>query len=185
MKREIINLVTTLFSVIVAALLISSCEQTMMDPTPSFDLGQTTLKSGNTKAPTPATPNFNLEVILRGEGNSFGHIKFRQDNDAAKIITLGVWIRDMEPNHDYLLQRAVDTNLDGECTSTTWLTLGKGLVMPPQPITTDDNGTGQEELWRDISAVPSGTAFDIHFQIIDAKTSAVVLSSDCYQYAVR
>src|SRR6476661_8806075 len=79
------------------------------------------------KAPTPANPNFNLEVILRGADNSFGHVKFRQGNNIAKIVTLDVWVRDLEPNHQYLLQRAVDTNLDGNCTSTTWLTLGKGL----------------------------------------------------------
>jgi hypothetical protein len=109
--------------------------------------------------------------------------KFRQDNDAAKIITLDTWVRDLKPNHEYLLQRAMDTNFDGNCTGTAWLTLGMGLT--PQSIITDDKGTGQEELWRDVSALATGATFDIHFQIIDAVTSAVVLTSDCYQYTIR
>ena len=50
---------------------------------------------------------------------------------------------------------------------------------------TDDKGTGREDLWRDVSSVATGTTFDIHFQIIDENTSAVVLTSDCYQYTVR
>jgi hypothetical protein len=130
-------------------------------------------------------PTFNLEVILRGEGGRFGHVKFRQDVDPSKIINLGTWVRDLEPNHQYLLQRAVDpiNVVDGNCTSTSWLTLGKGLT--PQSILTDDSGTGTEELWRDISMLASGSQFDIHFRVVDAVTMAVVLTSDCYQYAVR
>lgn len=134
---------------------------------------------------TANNPTFNLEVILRGEDGRLGHIKFRQDVDPSKIIVLDTWVRDLEPNHQYLLQRAVDAaNLvDGDCTSTSWLTLGKGLAS--QSILTDDNGKGSEELWRDVSAVASGASFDIHFRIVDATTMAVVLTSDCYQYVVR
>ena len=135
--------------------------------------------------PNAETPSFNLEVILRGEGKAFGLIKFRQDVDPAKIIKLDAWVRDLAPDHNYLLQRAVDpiNVVDGNCTSTSWLTLGKGLT--PQSIITDDNGTGREELWRDVTAVPSGSTFDIHFRIVDAVTMAVVLTSNCYQYTVR
>ncbi|MGZ3938178.1 MAG: hypothetical protein ACXVLT_05690 [Flavisolibacter sp.] len=140
-------------------------------------------QQGVSKAQTPASPNFNLEVSLRGEGSAFGLVKFRQENDAAKIITLGVWVRDLQPDHQYLLQRAVDTNLDGNCTGTAWLTLGKGLQA--QSITTDGTGTGREDLWRDVSAIATGSTFDIHFRVIDATTHAVVLTSDCYQYTVR
>jgi hypothetical protein len=98
---------------------------------------------------------------------------------------LGTWVRGLAPDHQYLLQRAVDAAnvVDGDCTSTSWLTLGKGLTQ--QSILTDDGGKGSEELWRDLSAVASGTAFDIHFRILDAATMAVVLTSDCYQYVVR
>jgi len=142
------------------------------------------LQGGNAKSSVKAeVPPFNLEVILRGEGKQFGHVKFRQDVDAAKIITLDTWIRDLKPNHEYLLQRAVDTNVDGNCTSAGWLTLGFGLA--PQSILTDNKGTGSEYLWRDVTAIPSGSAFDIHFRVIDAENSAVVLESDCYNYVVR
>jgi len=55
----------------------------------------------------------------------------------------------------------------------------------PQSILTDDKGKGNEELWRDVSSVPRGSTFDIHFRIVDASTMAVVLTSDCHQYTVR
>jgi hypothetical protein len=128
----------------------------------------------------PETPNFNLEVILRGEG--FGRVKFRQPNDEAFIVYLDVWLRDLAPNTSYLLQRAVDTNVDDNCTSTAWLTLGKGLQ--PQSITTDANGTGREELFRNLAAFPPGSEFDIHFRVIEEATSAVVLTSKCYQFTI-
>lgn len=128
-------------------------------------------------------PDYNLEVKLNGDGNRSGHIHFRQDKDHAKIITLDTKVHHLEPNTEYLLQRAVDVNLDGNCTSTNWLTLGHGLQL--QSILTDHNGNGNEELWRDISAIPSGTTFDIHFRVVNKLTLAVVLTSDCYQYTVR
>jgi hypothetical protein len=131
----------------------------------------------------PETPNFNLEVVLRDVtgGPGFGLVKFRQPNDVDKIVYLDTWVRGLAPNHSYLLQRAVDTLVDGSCMSTAWLTLGKGLV--PQAIATDENGTGRENLFRNLpSAV--GSQFDIHFRVIDAATMAVVLESGCYQFTV-
>ena len=122
----------------------------------------------------------NLEVILRGEG--FGLVKFRQPKDAEAIIFLDTWVRDLAPNTEYLLQRAVDATVDNDCTSTAWLTLGKGLQ--PQSIVTDDRGVGQAELFRDVSAIPLGSEFDIQFRVIDALTQSVVLQSECYQYGV-
>jgi hypothetical protein len=132
----------------------------------------------------PETPPFNLEVILRDVtgGSGFGHVKFRQPNDADKIIYLESWVRGVEANHAYQLQRAVDTTLDGVCTSTGWLTLGKGLT--PQTITTDERGTGRELLFRDVSAIPTGTQFDIHFRLVDAGTGVAVLASGCYRFTV-
>ncbi|HEY6120642.1 MAG TPA: hypothetical protein VIV66_11830 [Pyrinomonadaceae bacterium] len=127
----------------------------------------------------PETPNFNLEVILRGEG--FGHVKFRQPNDEDFKVYLDVWLRDLAPNTSYLLQRAVDTNVDDNCTSTAWLTLGKGVQ--PQSIVTDATGSGREELFRNLPALP-GTEFDIHFRVIEEATSAVVLTSKCYQFTI-
>ena len=131
------------------------------------------------------SPTFNLNVNLYGECNRQGHIKFRQDPDPAKIIELDIKVHHLAPNHEYLLQRAVDAInvVDGNCTSTSWLTLGKGLV--PQSILTDEHGKGSEALWRDVTAIPSGSTFDIHFRVIDAVSLAVVLTSDCYQYQVR
>jgi hypothetical protein len=129
-----------------------------------------------------AQPPFNLEAILRGEG--FGLVKFRQDKDpSANIVSLDVRIRDVSPNTSYSLQRAVDTALDGVCTGTNWLTLGQGAN--PQSIVTDDRGTGGAELWRDLSAFAAGTAFDIHFRIVETGTSNVVLQSECYRFIVR
>jgi hypothetical protein len=132
----------------------------------------------------PETPPFNLEVILRDVtgGQGFGLVEFRQPNDATKIVELDTWVRDLAPNHGYLLQRAADTVLDGDCASAAWLTLGKGLV--PQAITTDDRGTGREDLFRDLAALAVGSSFDIHFRVIDAVTSAPVLQSDCYRFVV-
>ncbi len=127
-------------------------------------------------------PHFNLEVVLRGE-EGFGLVRFRQPNDGSGIVNLDVWVRDLAPNTDYRLQRAVDRTLDGACTSTNWLTLGRGLV--PQAITTDDRGTGREHLFRNLSAFAPGTTFDIHFRVVDATTGAVALTSECYTFTVR
>jgi hypothetical protein len=128
----------------------------------------------------PETPNFNLEVVLRpaaaGPANGFGLVKFRQPNDATKIIYLDTWVRDLLPSHSYVLERAVDTNLDGQCTGTSWLTLGT--------IETDLAGTGRAALSRSVAALPTGMKFDIHFRVRDAASPAVALESGCYQYAV-
>ena len=134
----------------------------------------------------PATPNFNLEIVLRPVGGApdagFGLVKFRQPKDADKIVSLEVWVRDLAANRSYKLQRATDTNVNDACTGTNWLTLGQGLV--PAAITTDEKGTGRADLFRNLSTIPLGTEFDIHFRVIDAATSAVVLESACYQFTV-
>jgi len=140
---------------------------------------------GATMFAVPVKPNFNLEIILRppGDGDGFGHVKFRQDNDDATIIDLGVWVRDLAPSTHYRLQRAVDTGIDDACTSQTWLTLGLGPVA--QDIITDDTGTGRADLFRVLTNAP-GSAFDIHFRIVTATTvPTVVLTSECYQFFVR
>ena len=134
----------------------------------------------------PATPNFNLDVVLRpvadAPDNGFGLVKFRQPNDADKIAYLDVWVRDLAANGSYNLQRATDTNVNAACAGTNWLTLGQGLV--PVAITTDENGTGRADLFRNLSAIPLGTEFDMQFRVIDAVTSAVVLESACYQFTI-
>jgi hypothetical protein len=132
----------------------------------------------------PETPPFNLEAILRAPAgqDGFGLVKFRQPNDADRIVYLDVWVRDLAPNTDYVLQRAVDVTVDDNCTGTNWLTLGQGTT--PQAITTDDRGTGRAALSRDLGAFAVGTTFDIHFRVLDAATNAVVLTSACYQFTV-
>ncbi len=130
-------------------------------------------------------PHYNLNVFLQaGEKSwSFGFLRFRQYENETQLIHLDTWVHDLEPNTNYLLQRAVDTTLDGNCTGVAWLTLGKGL--DPQAITTDKHGNGRAELFRSVAAIPVGSTFDIHFQIIKESTSEVVLASDCYEYTVR
>lgn len=161
---------------LLAAVATAGCSGTQSSPTSPAAVSSPT----RAVAWGPETPNFNLEIILRGQG--FGHVKFRQPNDGEAIIYLDTWVRDLAPNTSYLLQRAVDTTIDDDCTSTAWLTLGKGLT--PQSITTDDRGTGSAELFRSVAAFPAGSTFDIHFRVIDAATSAVVLESSCYQFTI-
>jgi hypothetical protein len=115
-------------------------------------------------------------------GRGFGHVKFRQPNDDNLTVHLDTWVRDLAPNTSYLLQRAADAIPDDDCTSTAWLTLGKG--SQPQSITTDATGTGREDLFRNLAAFPVGSEFDIHFRVIEEETGAVVLTSKCYQFTI-
>ena len=79
--------------------------------------------------------------------------------------------------------RCSTANVDDNCTSTAWLTLGKGLQ--PQSIMTDATGEGREELFRTLPALP-GSEFDIHFRVIEEGTfpEVVVLTSKCYQFTI-
>lgn len=134
----------------------------------------------------PLNPLYDLDVPLRGETKDAGagFVKFRQNPDTARVITLDTWVTKLLPNHAYQLQRAVNPKSDPSgCSSTAWLTLGEGLQ--PKKIITDSHGNGNAKLWRDITAIARGTAFHIHFQIVDAATLAPVLTSDCFDYTVR
>jgi hypothetical protein len=126
----------------------------------------------------PATPNFNLEVLLRpvagGPDDGFGLVKFRQPKDADKIIYLDTWIRGLAPNHTYVLERRVDTVVNDRCEGTIWAPLGE--------IPTDGDGSGRAALTRSVAMVLLGTEFDIQFHVVDA--TGVVLESSCYQYVV-
>lgn len=176
MKRFIYQLLMVLFSIIFT---ISGCQKTTLNS----DFQKEQSKSANSDVSARTIPNFNLEVILRGAGKAFGLVKFRQDNDPAKIVTLDTWVRDLQPNTDYRLQRATDTNItDGLCLGTNWLTLGKGPTL--QVIHTNQEGTARVELWRDLSRFQSGAMFDIHFRVINP-LGGTVLASDCYQFTVR
>ncbi len=195
MKKEFFH--SLLLSVLVMMLLVSCQKEDCNSFKKQHVVTNTAL---STKQTNFANPPFDLNVILRGACNStlseaddeeetgdcpVGHLKFRQDPDAAKIVVLDTKLHNMLPNHAYALQRAVDeiNVVDGNCTSTIWRTLGKGLT--PQLLMTDAEGNGSELFWRDLTAVPTGSRFDIHFRVIDAISKAVVLSSDCFQYQVR
>ncbi len=168
--------VTRTFGLAASVVALAACSDTPISPSSAGVRSVQTLSA----AWGPETPHFNLQVVLRGEG--FGLVKFRQPNDDELVVYLDTWVRDLAPNTSYVLQRAVDTTIDGNCTSTSWLTLGKGAVA--QAIVTDDKGTGREELFRSVSAFPPGSRFDIHFRVIDATTGSVVLESTCYEFTI-
>jgi hypothetical protein len=169
------------YCIILTATALAACAQDRSDPvSPESSVSNAPISASTSG---PATPPFNNEIILRdvtGAGG-FGHVKFRQPKDANLIVYLDTWVRDLAPNASYRLQRAVDTNVNDDCTGTAWLTLGEGPT--PRAIVTDDQGTGRAPLWRTLPASLLGTEFDIHFRVIDA-TGAVVLESACYQYVV-
>ena len=130
--------------------------------------------------------NFDATLYTLGGKMIFnsGLIKFRQNPDTARIATLDTYVINLEPDHSYLLQRAVNPVADTTgCSSTTWLTLGLG--SQPQAIHTNSVGAGHAELWRDLTAVARGTTFHIHFQIVDSVTLEPVLSSDCHDFSVQ
>ena len=136
--------------------------------------------------PSPINPLYDLNVPLKsiGKDAGSGFIKYRQDPDTARVITLDTWVKNLLPYHSYCLQRAVNpiTDVTG-CSSTAWLTLGEGLQS--KAILTNGKGDGNAKLWRNISGIARGTAFHIRFQIVDALTLVPVLTSDCYVYTVR
>lgn len=130
---------------------------------------------------------YDLDVNLYGGGKNIsadGFIKFRQDPDTARIIDLETWVSKLQSDHSYLLQRAVNPIADSTgCSSTAWLTLGNLLV--PEAIHTDGHGNGHANLSRAVTAIARGTAFHIHFQVVDSATLAPVLSSGCFDFTVR
>jgi hypothetical protein len=182
---------TAVVVVIIATLFVAGCSQMSQSVSPTAPTSASSVAASSLANNGSATaglqsngaqPPFNLEAILRGNG--FGLVKFRQKKDATQnIIDLDVSVRDLRPDTNYSLQRAVDTALDGVCTGTTWLTLGQGLT--PHSIVTDDSGSGRASLWRDLSSLAPGTAFDIHFRVVQNGTTNVPLHSDCYRFVVR
>ena len=136
--------------------------------------------SGAVSSATSPVPHFNLTAVLKGDG--FGLLALRQEkNPTENILFMDVWVRSLLPNTSYDLQRAVDAPRDGVCTGTNWLSMGQGTA--PQPILTDDKGTGRAELWRALP--PTVSPSDIHFRVVPTGTSQAVLHSDCYQLLLR
>src|SRR5215510_9287674 len=83
--------------VLVILITALSCKKESTD-VQSLDQDNSTLKSNNGAGGTDgATSQYDLEVVLQGEGNNNGHIHFRQDPDPAKIITLDTKIHHLLP----------------------------------------------------------------------------------------
>jgi len=137
--------------------------------------------------PINAKPAYNLDVLLNGltiNSPSSGFIEFRQDSVTFRMVNLDTKVTHLEPNHSYILERAVNPITDTTgCSSTAWLQLGLGLA--PESIHTDAFGNGEATLWRNLTSAAPGAAYHIHFQVIDSASTAVVLTSDCYNYVVK
>jgi hypothetical protein len=171
------------FALFFIPLFVVACNGEPTTPTPGLKIPV----HATADRSTGDTPNYNLEVLLRpvGSGDGFGHVKFRQagNDDVAGRIDLGVWVRDLAPDTEYLLQRAIDVNLNGSCTGTNWVTLGLGPVA--RSIITDSRGFGREDLFRIVTSTP-GTTFDIYFRVVRKNNATVaVLQSECYQFSVK
>jgi hypothetical protein len=184
--EDLMRATSSLLSALVVATCVAACDRSgpaapsAAQPAPAA-AGESTALAASPWG--PETPPFNLEATLRPVGDSgFGLVKFRQPNDDSQVVNLDVWVRDLAPNSSYSLQRAVDLTVDGDCTSSGWLTLGNGLQ--PQAIVTDAAGTGRASLWRDLGAFAPGSRFDIHFQVVPLGTATPVLASDCYQFVI-
>ena len=133
-------------------------------------------------APDPTVPAFDLNVHLSGADDAEGLIKFRQPDDGVMTIFLHTRVEGLTPNHDFYLRRAA-LALGSGCVDGGWLTLGLGTVVTP--IHTDEEGEGRADLFRSLPASIAGKSFDIHFQIVDAVSGAVVLQSKCLAYSAN
>ena len=167
---------STLTATLVAAVSIISCSSDVATAPSS-----SSVQLDRSDHRPSAGPSFDLNVELRGTGDEEGSIRFRQPNDGRIQISLDTRIEGLAPDHDYYLQRAALV-LGSGCVDDGWLTLGLGTVVTP--IHTDGEGEGHAKLFRNLPPALVGATFDIHFQVIDAVTNAVVLHSDCYQYVV-
>lgn len=138
-------------------------------------------------ATADSAPPYNFDAVLEpapgGPDSGSGEVKFRQPGDADEVVYLNTHVWGMLSDSSYRLQRATDLVVDDNCTGTNWLTLGRDNFTP-QAIETNPSGNGRARLSRDLTGVPRGRQFDIHFRVID-NADAVVLVSPCYQFTVR
>ena len=169
---------STGLAVLTAALMVAGCST----DGPSGPSVATQPSLDRRRAPSPTVPPYDLNVRLRGEDEAEGSIRFRQPDDGVMTIFLHTRVEGLAPNHDYNLQRAA-LPLGGGCVDGGWLTLGLGTVVTP--IHTDGEGEGRADLFRTLPASLAGKSFDIHFQVIDAVSGAVVLRSRCLAYTAN
>jgi hypothetical protein len=111
--------------------------------------------------------------------DSSGFIKLTQPRDLELVVFLETFVHHLTANNVYLLQAAADTELDGQCSSEDWATIG------PLSIVTNDRGNARTELFQDVSGAPVGTAVDVHFQVIDSTSTDVALESKCVRFVTR
>jgi hypothetical protein len=132
----------------------------------------------------PAPPyNFDVALAPAVGGSGSGEVKFRQPADSEEVVYLNTHVWGLLPDHSYRLQRATDLVVDDDCRGDNWLTLGRDNFTP-QAIETNPSGNGRARLSRDLTGVPRGRQFDIHFRVLD-DADAVVLVSTCSQFTVR
>ena len=152
--------ITSIAFIIVLSVITFSCQKDAsnnqkkqsVDPTPDEIIA----KAG------ADMPPYNLNVVMRSGTGEFAFVKFRQHADTARIINRDTWVPNLEPNHAYILLRAVDSLQHGGCFSTAWLTLGEGLT--PTSIHSESKGYGFAPLWRDMTSLGRGTEFYIIFR---------------------
>lgn len=158
---------------------ISGCSTS--DATTQAPADEETALSISNRNP-PATPPFDINVLLRAGERVEGLILFRQPDDGVPTIFLETYLAHLKPNHDYYLERAAQT-LGLGCIDSGWLRLGLGTVVTP--IHTNWRGFGAATLNRTLPATLLGLSFDIHFRVLDAETGVVVLESTCRQFTAR
>jgi hypothetical protein len=150
-------------------------------------LAALTVAAAAVQAASADGPSYNFDAVLvpapGGPDSGSGEVKFRQPGDADEVVYLNTHVWGMLPDSSYRLQRATDLVVDDNCTGTNWLTLGRDNFTP-QAIETNPSGNGRARLSRDLTGVPRGRQFDIHFRVID-DADAVVLMSPCYQFTLR
>ncbi|HSB91590.1 MAG TPA: hypothetical protein VLC28_00675, partial [Flavitalea sp.] len=71
---------------------------------------------------TIVTP-FNYTIELYGADDTRGVIRFSQ-REGDEIIILNIYAHDLPADHRYYLQYAIDTELNGQCSSGNWMNAG-------------------------------------------------------------
>jgi hypothetical protein len=123
-----------------------------------------------------AEPGLHSDLIaISGQGTGHVLVSPTAKDRPTFDVQVEVNVHDMLPNSTFTVQRRVDLNPDGVCTSATWLTNG--------PITTSAGGAGTQhfEVERGAPFV-SGVRFDVQFHVIGNGTE---LLSDCLTVTVK
>lgn len=124
---------------------------------------------------------FNYTIEMYGADDTRGVIRFSHKPD-DDIIILNIYAHDLPADHRYHLQYAIDTDLNGQCAATNWVSAGDHTTE--FDMEADRTGAIIEEYKIPASRMLNGSSFDIRFQLKD-QTSEVVLTSTCYPYRVK